>query len=121
MPSARLHFLDPHKALEYVGDASGVQHLLVTLAQSLTQDLPQVQALLAQGDLAGVNRILHQFKGFAPVFCTPALVERVVQVEALSKQPDQLAAVREAYAALGPQLQALLQEVQGQLERPREP
>ncbi len=115
MPPARLHFLDPHKAMEYVGDAAGVRHLLATLAQSLTQDLPQVEALLAQGDLAGVNRVLHQFKGFAPVFCVPSLVERIVQVEALSKHSEQLAAVREAYATLGPQLRALLGEVQGQL------
>lgn len=115
MPPARLHFLDPHKAMDYVGDASGVRHLLATLAQSLTQDLPQLEALLAQADLAGVNRILHQFKGFAPVFCVPSLVERILQVEALSKHSDQLAAVREAYATLGPQLQALLGEVQGQL------
>ena len=86
MPPARLHFLDPHKAMDYVGDASGVRHLLATLAQSLAQDLPQVEALLAQGDLAGVNRVLHQFKGFAPVFCVPSLIERIVQVEALSKQ-----------------------------------
>lgn len=119
MPPARLQFLDPHRAMDYVGDASGVQHLLATLAQSLAEDLPQLQALLAQADLAGANRILHQFKGFAPVFCVPALVERVVQVEALSKQPEQLAAVREAYATLGPQLQALLQEVQSQLETPQ--
>lgn len=116
MPPARLHFLDPHKALEYVGDADGVQHLLATLAQSLAQDLPQLEALLAHADLAGANRLLHQFKGFAPVFCVASLVERIVQVEALSKQPGQLAAVREAYATLGPQLHALLQEVQGQLQ-----
>ena len=118
MPPARLQFLDPHRAMDYVGDASGVQHLLATLAQSLAQDLPQLEALLAQGDLPGVNRVLHQFKGFAPVFCVPSLVERIVQVEALSKQAGQLTAVRQAYASLGPQLQALLREVQAELGAP---
>ena len=104
------------RAMEYVGDMQGVLTLLETLQQSLQDDLPQIRALLDASDLPGANRLLHQFKGFAPVFCVPSLVERIVQVEALSKQPGQLAAVREAYANLGPQLHALLQEVQGQLQ-----
>ena len=59
------------------------------------------------------RRPLHQFTGSRrQIKLRPA---RIVQVEALSKHSDQLAAVREAYATLGPQLQALLNEVQSQL------
>lgn len=110
--------LSLERALDYVGDMEGVSALLGTLQQSLQGDLPKLQAHLAQGDLSGTHRVLHQFKGFAPVFCTPALVAEVVRVEALSKTAD-LAAVREACARLLPQLQLLLQEAQTQLARPR--
>jgi len=91
--------------------------LLGTLQQSLQGDLPQIQARLDAGDLPGANRLLHQFKGFAPVFCTDALVAEVIRVESLSKGTD-LQAMREAYAHLGPQLQQLLVEVQAHLAAP---
>ena len=116
MTAAVYKHLSIEKAMEFIGDEDSVRTLLETLQQSLADDTPEIQRQLDLGDLAGANRLLHQFKGFAPVFCVPSLVERIVQIEALSKQPGQLAAVREAYATLGPQLQALLQEVLGQLE-----
>lgn len=106
--------LSIERAMEFIGDSNGVLTLLGTLAQSLAQDLPKVQALLDNGDLPAVNRLLHQFKGFAPVFCVPALVDQIVAVEALSKQTD-LQAVRQAYAPLAPRLQQLLVEVQAHL------
>ena len=110
--------LSIERAMEYVGDMQGVMTLLETLQQSLQDDLPQIQAMLDAGDLPGANRLLHQFKGFAPVFCVDALVADVIKVEALSKGTD-LEAVRQAYAQLGPQLQQLLVEVRAQLAAPR--
>ncbi len=104
------------RAMEYVGDMQGVLSLLATLQQSLQNDLPQIQDRLDAGDLPGANRLLHQFKGFAPVFCVDDLVADVVRVEGLSKGTD-LRAVREAYAHLGPQLKQLLAEVQAQLAK----
>lgn len=106
------------RAMEYAGDMEGVLALLGTLKQSLQDDLPTIQTCLDAGDLPGANRVLHQFKGFAPVFCVDALVAQVVRVEGLSKGTD-LQAVREAYRQLGPQLQTLLAEVQDHLARPR--
>ena len=109
--------LSIERATEYVGDLQGVLSLLGTLSQSLQADLPQIQQSLDAGDLPGANRLLHQLKGFAPVFCVDSLVTQVVQVEALSKGQD-LQAVRTADAQLGPRLQQLLTEVQARLTKP---
>ncbi len=116
MTAAHPPRLSIDRALEYLGDMQGVLSLLATLQQSLQDDLPKIQDRLDAGDLHGANRLLHQFKGFAPVFCVDDLVADVVRVEGLSKGSD-LRAVREAYAHLGPQLQELLQEVQAQLTK----
>lgn len=106
------------RALEYVGDMQGVLSLLGTLQQSLHNDLPQIQARLDTNDLPGANRILHQLKGFAPVFCVDALVAEVIAVEGLSKGSD-VQATRQAYAHLAPQLAQLQAEVQAALAAPR--
>ena len=110
--------LSIERAMEYVGDMQGVLTLLETLQHSLQNDLPQIQASLDAADLPGANRLLHQLKGFAPVFCVDPLVAEVIEVEALSKGTD-LAAVRQAYNHLKPQLQQLLIEVQARLAAPR--
>ena len=106
------------RAMEYVGDMDGVIQLLGTLQHSLQSDLPQIQSLLDAGDLSGANRLLHQLKGFAPVFCVDSLVADVVHVEGLSKGAD-LSGVRSAYAQLAPRLQQFLAEVQATLAQPR--
>ena len=118
MTAASHTCLSIDRAMEYVGDMDGVLTLLDTLQGSLHSDLPQIQALLDAGDLPGANRLLHQLKGFAPVFCVDAMVADVVRVENLSKGTD-LQAVRSAYALLSPQLAQLLAEVQAQLAKPR--
>lgn len=103
-------YLSIDRAMEFIGDANGVLSLLKTLQQTLSDDLPRLQEMLAKDDIYGANRVLHQLKGFTPVFCVDSLVEHVVQVEALSKhaEPHEL---RTAYKQLAPQLEALQQEV----------
>jgi len=103
-------YLSVERAMEYIGDAHGVLALLTTLHQTLGEDLPRIQALLDQGDMDGVNRLLHQLKGFTPVFCVDSLVALVVQVEHLSKHGDP-AEIRAAYNGLAPQLAQLPTEV----------
>lgn len=117
MSTAPYTCLSIDRALEYVADLQGVHSLLVTLEQSLQEDLPHLQAQLDAGHLPAVQRALHQIKGFAPVFCPDALVAEVVRVEGLSKSAD-LQAVRAAYAHLRPQLERLLAEVQAHLAAP---
>ena len=110
MTAAVYKHLSIEKAMEFIGDEDSVRTLLETLQQSLADDTPEIQRQLDLGDLAGANRLLHQFKGFAPVFCAPDLVQDIVRVEHLSKGTD-LTALREAYAPLAPKLGELLSEV----------
>ena len=118
MSTAPLSCLSIDRVLEYVADLEGVHVLLGTLQQSLQDDLPRLQAHLDAGDLPAAHRVLHQIKGFAPVFCPDELVAEVIRVEGLCKGGD-LQAVRAAYAHLGPQLHRLLAEVRAQLAQPR--
>lgn len=103
-------YLSVERAMEFIGDANGVLTLLKTLHHTLGEDLPRIQALLDEGDLHGANRLLHQLKGFTPVFCVDSLVELVVHVEHLSKHAEP-SDVRSAYKRLAPQLAILRTEV----------
>lgn len=109
-----MSYLSIERAIEYVGDRASVMSLLVTLQNSLKADLPRISGHLAGGDMGAANGLLHQIKGFAPVFCVDSLVTEVIAVEHLSKGHD-LAAAQNAYAALAPKLEELLEEVQQQL------
>lgn len=108
--SATPTYLSVERAMEFIGDANGVLSLLKTLQQTLSTDLPLIVELLAKDDVHGANRVLHQLKGFTPVFCVDSLVERVVAVEQLSKHGEP-AEVRTAYHQLAPQLEQLRTEV----------
>ncbi|WP_396434862.1 Hpt domain-containing protein [Limnohabitans sp.] len=103
-------YLSIERAMEFIGDANGVLSLLKTLQQTLSDDLPRLQAFLDQEDVYSANRILHQLKGFTPVFCVDSLVEKVVLVESLSKHSE-AQDLRLAYKELAPQLEALRLEV----------
>jgi HPt (histidine-containing phosphotransfer) domain-containing protein len=111
-------YLSIERAMEFIGDANGVLSLLKTLQQTLSDDLPRLQELLDKGDVFAANRILHQLKGFTPVFCVDSLVERVVLVEGLSKHAE-TSEVRNSYDQLAPQLEALRLEVIAHLDSHR--
>mgnify|MGYP000134242828 CR=1 FL=1 len=104
-PSAPI-YLSVERAMEFIGDANGVFSLLKTLHQTLGDDLPRIQSLLDKDDMHGVNRLLHQLKGFTPVFCVDILVEQVVAIEHLSKHAEH-AEVSKAYRLLAPKLEQL--------------
>jgi HPt (histidine-containing phosphotransfer) domain-containing protein len=103
-------YLSVERAMEFIGDANGVLSLLKTLQQTLSTDLPLITELLKKDDVHGAHRVLHQLKGFTPVFCVDSLVERVVSLEQLSKHGEP-AEVRAAYGQLAPQLEQLRTEV----------
>jgi HPt (histidine-containing phosphotransfer) domain-containing protein len=114
MTSDPFQYLNTHRAAEFIGDPAGVERLLFTLKATLDADLPTLRQRLADGNTQGVNDLLHQFKGFAPVFCVDSLVELVVKVEALSKQAT-AEVLQQAMAPLLIQLTALQGEVNRQL------
>jgi HPt (histidine-containing phosphotransfer) domain-containing protein len=103
-------YLSVERAMEFIGDANGVLSLLKTLQQTLSTDLPLIVELLNKDDVHGAHRVLHQLKGFTPVFCVDSLVERVVAIEQLSKHGD-AEEVRAAFAQLAPLLEQLRIEV----------
>jgi HPt (histidine-containing phosphotransfer) domain-containing protein len=115
MTTDAFQYLNTQRAAEFIGDSAGVNRLLATLKTTLDADLPTLRQRLADGNTQGVNDLLHQFKGFAPVFCVDILVELVVHVEALSKQAS-LEALQQAMAPLLIQLGALQAEVDRQLK-----
>ena len=114
MTTDPFQYLNTQRAAEFIGDSAGVNRLLATLKATLDADLPTLRQRLADGDSQGVNDLLHQFKGFAPVFCVDSLVELVVQVEALSKQAP-IETLQTAMTPLLEQLTVLQSEVQRQL------
>ena len=114
MTTDAFQYLSTQRAAEFIGDSAGVNRLLATLKATLDADIPTLRQRLADGNTQGVNDLLHQFKGFAPVFCVDSLVELVVHVEALSKQAS-LEALKHAMAPLLIQLSALQAEVDRQL------
>ena len=110
-------YLDTSLALSQIGDTEAMNGMLVMLQDTLSHDLPLIEAYLLSGDMANANRLLHALKGFIPVFCQPQLCARVARVEALSKDSQSTSAAP-AYALVKPQLDQLLAEVAAYLQAP---
>lgn len=107
---AGFEFLDVDRALEQIGEVAALHEMLDMLQSSLDRDLPQIRALLSEGDVKSANRLLHALKGFIPIFCTDALCEHVASVELISKTGS-AAEVAQAFAPLEPKLQKLQAEI----------
>jgi HPt (histidine-containing phosphotransfer) domain-containing protein len=106
------------KAVAYLGDAANAQQLLVTLQSTLETEIPKIQDAISAQNFEILQKILHQLKGFAPVFCHDALVAEINRTEGLCKHidnPDLQAAALQASAALLSNLKLLKLEVQKQL------
>lgn len=111
-------FLSMAKAIQYLGDAAGAQQLLATLNNTLETEVPQISAAIEHQNFETLQKIWHQLKGFAPVFCHDALVIEIKRTEGLCKHiesPDLQAAALQASAALLANLKLLQSEVQRQL------
>jgi HPt (histidine-containing phosphotransfer) domain-containing protein len=111
-------FLSMAKAVEYLGDATSAQQLLGTLQSTLATEVPHIASAIALQDFASLQKIWHQLKGFAPVFCHDHLIGEITQTESLCKHIGSLelqdAALR-ASAHLLANLNHLLSEVAVQL------
>ena len=103
-------YLNIAGALEQIGDEGALREMLLMVLDSLQRDVPVIADLLAQGDVAGANHLLHPLKGFMPIFCTPDLYARVSEVEQMSKKGDAVT-VGAAYALLAPELRVFEAEV----------
>jgi hypothetical protein len=99
------------KAIGYLGDASSAQQLLSTLNTTLLTDDPVIANAIQNRNFEVLQKIWHQLKGFAPVFCKDELVAEITRTESLCKH---IASHQEQDAALlaCELLQASLQALQ---------
>ena len=94
-----------------------LQELLQTLVADLTQQLQQLQYLLAGSPEApNLHRQLHTLKGMAGLLGQPALVQAITQADDASRAGD-LHQGRALAHGLCPLLERWLADAQGWLQR----
>jgi len=76
-------FLSMDKALGYVGDAQSAHQLLATLYSTLLSDDPVIANAIHTRNFEVLQKVWHQLKGFAPVFCQDSLVSDIKVTEKL--------------------------------------
>ena len=79
-------YLSMSKAIAYLGDAQSAHQLLSTLNSTLLRDEPQISSAIESSQFEVLQKIWHQLKGFAPVFCQESLIDEIAQTEFLCKQ-----------------------------------
>ena len=102
--------LDVARGVGMMGSEAALRKILKTVLDSMSGNLPEIAAALANDDVASANQLLHSLKGYVPIFATDALIEHVTQVEKVSKT-ESSAVVAPLYADLAPRLEGLLAEV----------
>ena len=110
-------FLSMTKAIEYLGDVSNAQRMLGTLESTLETEVPRIASAIETQNFTNLQKIWHQLKGFAPVFCHDHMVAEITQTETLWKRiqlPDEQAAALKASTQLLKHLQEMLSEVKAQ-------
>lgn len=111
-------YLSMSKAIAYLGDAQSAHQLLSTLNSTLLRDEPQISSAIESSQFEVLQKIWHQLKGFAPVFCQESLIDEIAQTEFLCKQiqtPEERLAALHASAKLQTSLRALQSEVAVQM------
>jgi len=101
---------DAQRGVDMMGSEDTLRKILQSVVDSLSANLPAINAALASGDVATANGLLHGIKGYVPIFCSDALIEQVTHTESVSKKGS-AAEVAPLYAQLAPKLEALLIEV----------
>ena len=106
------------KAIGYLGDASSAQQLLSTLNSTLLTDDPVIANAIQNRNFEVLQKIWHQLKGFAPVFCQDELVAEITCTESLCKHiasHQEQANALSACELLQASLQALQREAAAQI------
>ena len=111
-------YLSMSKAIAYLGDVQSAHQLLSTLNSTLLRDEPEISSAIASSQFDVLQKIWHQLKGFAPVFCQESLIDEIAHTELLCKQiqaPEERLAALHASATLQTSLRALQAEVAAQM------
>lgn len=106
--------LDSAKGAGMMGSSDALKRILATVATSMTDSLPKIDAALQAGDVKTADGLLHALKGYMPIFAADALADEVARVEKIAKTAS-IDVVGPLYAELAPHLRALLAEVQAYL------
>jgi HPt (histidine-containing phosphotransfer) domain-containing protein len=109
-------FLDVARGLGMMGSEEALRKILETVDTSLSDSLPEIWQALEVGDAPTANRLLHGIKGYAPIFCSDALVDQVAHVEGESKTKT-AAEITVLFSELEPHLEALLLEIRAYVQR----
>ncbi len=80
--------LDVDHAYSLLEKPEHVQHMLKLLLATVPQDVAEVDRLLAAGERESAHRVLHQLKGFLPMFCTDAFGKELQAITKLCKEAD---------------------------------
>ncbi len=111
-------FLSMAKAIQYLGDATSAQQLLATLQSTLDSETQELAQAIDAQKIDSIQKLLHQLKGFAPVFCNDSLIAEIKQTESLCKKfesPEDRLLALQASAKLLVNLKRLLAEVNAHL------
>lgn len=95
--------LDVERTLHLLQKQAHVNDMLQLLLSTVPADLDRIDQCLQRADREGAYRVLHQLKGFLPMFCTEAFSHDLVMVTRLCKADD----AAPFHAAFGPVRAAL--------------
>lgn len=109
--------LDVDHAYSLLEKREHVLHMLKLLLSTVPDDLANIDQQLAAGDREAAYRVLHQLKGFLPMFCTPAFSKELQAITRLCKNdPDDFDA---KFPAVREKIQRVCQQAREHLEADR--
>lgn len=117
VPEAPL--LDAVRALSLLERPEHVLHMVNLMLTTVPRDIKLIEAHLQAGERALAHRVLHQLKGFLPMFCTEAFGRELREMTKLCEDGDP-AVFDQRFPALRAQLQRLCGEAQAYLQTARD-
>lgn len=78
--------LNLKSASEILRTEADLRHMLGMVASTLGDQIAEIEAALARDDVKGAHAVVHQLKGFLPVFCTASLADELAALAALSRE-----------------------------------
>lgn len=117
-PVAGIPVLDVERALSLLEKPEDVDHMVELLLSTVPVDLEQIEHHLHAGDRESAHRVLHQLKGFLPMFCTEAFGRELREVTLLCKHSDP-SGFEQRFPAVRNQLRQLCSEAQAYLSSAR--
>lgn len=110
--------LDTERALAMLENQEHVQPMIELLLSTVPADLEQIDTHLQADDRASAHRVLHQLKGFLPMFCAEGFGQDLREVTSLLKDGDP-SGFDQKFPSVRARLQQLCDEAQAYLDAAR--